>query len=354
MIRRVAGELADLAEKAAAEAAVLLRNARRAVPRTLSGQMRGRLRRALVELAVTIERTTRIQPRSASGWLGRHRTARPGWSACMIPMPARSARDASTRRWSSATRPRSPTTTAASSPATASNTAPDSPQLAPAVQRIRRRTERVPRAVTADRGYGQPAAERDLQELGMRTVAIPRQAKTSPTHKTLEHSRGFRRLVKCAPAQRGGSAISNAPTAGTARGWTAGGEPRSGAGTGYSSTTCSRSELWPANPASSQASLPAIRPSPRAGLSPEPFQVEVATPRGSNPRREEGPCPIPSTVSRAVFRRRSGPGPRRSSSWTAAARRRTHRRGRSRRAELSGPSALAGRSARPSLPGRWR
>ena len=30
----------------------------------------------------------------------------------------------------------------------------------------------------------------------MRTIAIPRQAKTSATRKTIEHSRGFRRLVK--------------------------------------------------------------------------------------------------------------------------------------------------------------
>ena len=54
----------------------------------------------------------------------------------------------------------------------------------------------MPRAVTADRGYGQPAVERDLQDLGVRTVAIPRQATTSPARKTIEHGRGFRRLVK--------------------------------------------------------------------------------------------------------------------------------------------------------------
>ena len=52
------------------------------------------------------------------------------------------------------------------------------------------------RAVTADRGYGQAAVERDLQDLGVQTVAIPRQATTSPARKTIEHGRGFRRLVK--------------------------------------------------------------------------------------------------------------------------------------------------------------
>ena len=57
--------------------------------------------------------------------------------------------------------------------------APDGPQLAPAIERVRRRTGQVPRAVTADRGYGQAAVERDLHAAGVRTVAIPRQATTS-------------------------------------------------------------------------------------------------------------------------------------------------------------------------------
>jgi IS5 family transposase len=73
---------------------------------------------------------------------------------------------------------------------------PDGSQLAPAVERIHRRAGRMPRAVTADRGYGQPAVERDLRELGVQTIAIPRQGKTSPTRKTIEHRRSFHRLVK--------------------------------------------------------------------------------------------------------------------------------------------------------------
>ena len=56
-IGRMTGDLADLAESAATQAAAVLRNGRRAVGRALSGRMRGRLRRALADLAVTIERT---------------------------------------------------------------------------------------------------------------------------------------------------------------------------------------------------------------------------------------------------------------------------------------------------------
>ena len=64
------------------------------------------------------------------------------------------------------------------------------------MERIRRRTGNLPGAVTADRGYGQPAVERDLYALGVPAVAIPRQATTSPARKAIEHSRSFHRLVK--------------------------------------------------------------------------------------------------------------------------------------------------------------
>ncbi len=74
--------------------------------------------------------------------------------------------------------------------------APDGPQLASAIERVRRRAGQVPRAVTADRGYGQAAVERDLHAAGVRTVAIPRQATTSAARKAVEHGRGFRKLVK--------------------------------------------------------------------------------------------------------------------------------------------------------------
>jgi IS5 family transposase len=197
-ICRVTGELADLAEKAAAEAAAVLRNGRRAVPQALTGQMRGRLRRALDELAVTIERTGKIvaqtrtrlagqMPQSATRLVSLHDPdARPirkgridkpvefGYKAQVTDNDDGVILDYSVEY----------------------GAAPDGPQLAPAVERIRRRAGRAPRAVTADRGYGQPAVERDLHALGVRTVAIPRQAKISPARKQIEHSRGFHRLVK--------------------------------------------------------------------------------------------------------------------------------------------------------------
>jgi IS5 family transposase len=198
VIARVTGELADLAEKAAAEAAAVLRNGRRALPRTRSGRVRGRLRRALDELSTAIGRTATIAaqartrlagqtPQSATRLVSLHdpdaRPIRKG----RIDRPVEFGYKAQVTDNDDGIIPDYSVEYGA---------APDGPQLSPAVERVRRRTGRVPRAVTADRGYGQPAVERDLQALGVRTVAIPRQATTSPSRKTIEHGRGFRRLVK--------------------------------------------------------------------------------------------------------------------------------------------------------------
>jgi IS5 family transposase len=69
-IGRATGDLADLAESAAAQAAAVLRNGRRAVLRALSGRTRGRLRRALGELAVTTGRTAVVVAQARSRLAG--------------------------------------------------------------------------------------------------------------------------------------------------------------------------------------------------------------------------------------------------------------------------------------------
>jgi transposase, IS5 family len=73
---------------------------------------------------------------------------------------------------------------------------PDAPQLAPAIARIAARTRKPPRAVTADRGYGEAGVEDDLHALGVNRVVIPRKAKPSAARREHEHRRPFRRLVK--------------------------------------------------------------------------------------------------------------------------------------------------------------
>jgi IS5 family transposase len=197
-IRRVSAGLAELAEKTAAEAAAVLRNGRRALPRALSGRVRGRLRRALAELMVTIERTGTIVTQARTRLAGQT----PQGATRLVSLHDPDARPIRKGRIGK------PVEFGYKAQVTDNDdgiildyrvelgAAPDGPQLAPAIERIRRRAGHVPAAVTADRGYGQPAVERDLRELGVRTVAIPRQATTSPTRKAIERQRGFRRYVK--------------------------------------------------------------------------------------------------------------------------------------------------------------
>jgi IS5 family transposase len=68
--------------------------------------------------------------------------------------------------------------------------------LAPAIERIIRRTGRPPRAVTADRGYGRASVEADLHQLGVRTVAVPRMNNPGVARREFEHRRAFRDKVK--------------------------------------------------------------------------------------------------------------------------------------------------------------
>jgi transposase, IS5 family len=197
-IRRVTGELAGLAEKTAAQAAAVLRNGRRAVPKALSGRIRGRLRRALNELVTTIERTGKVVAQARTRLAGQT----PDGATRLVSLHDPDARPIRKGRIDR------PVEFGYKAQVTGNDdgiildytveygAAPDGPQLAPAIARVTRRAGRVPSAVTADRGYGQAAVERDLRELGVRTVAIPRQATTSAARKKLEHSRGFHQLVK--------------------------------------------------------------------------------------------------------------------------------------------------------------
>jgi IS5 family transposase len=193
-IGRATGDLADLAQAAAAQAAAVLRNGRRAVRRALSGRLRGRW----ASWRSPSSGPPRWWPRPGPGWPGRCQTARPGWSACTTPTRGRSARAASTSRSSFGYKAQvlDNDDGIVMDYSVERGAAPDGPQLVPAIERVRRRAGRVPRAVTADRGYGQAAVERDLHAAGVRTVAIPRQATTSAARKAAEHGRGFRKLVK--------------------------------------------------------------------------------------------------------------------------------------------------------------
>ena len=73
---------------------------------------------------------------------------------------------------------------------------PDAPQLAPAVERVKKRTGRTPRTVTADRGYGEASVDKPLTDLGVTNGVIPRKGKPSEARRAEEHRKAFRRTVK--------------------------------------------------------------------------------------------------------------------------------------------------------------
>ena len=197
VVRRITGELAGIAEAAMAEAATVLRTAKRAL-RTASGARQGRLHRAINDLDTLMGRTQRVvaqtrsrlagvMPESATRLVSFHDVdARPirkgrlgkpvefGYKAQIVDNADGVILDH---------------TIEIGNPA-------DAPQLAPAIERITRRAGRTPRAVTADRGYGQASVERDLHDLGVRSVAIPRTSKPSASRREFEHRRAFRDKVK--------------------------------------------------------------------------------------------------------------------------------------------------------------
>jgi IS5 family transposase len=73
---------------------------------------------------------------------------------------------------------------------------PDGPMLAPATARIKARFAKAPKAVTADRGYGEAGIDAELVALGVRTVATPRRGKPSAERVKVQRAPAFVRLVK--------------------------------------------------------------------------------------------------------------------------------------------------------------
>ena len=196
-VRRITGELAGIAGQTMREATAVIRNAKRAL-RGASGHRKGRLHRAINDLDTLIKCTERIvaqtrsrlagvMPESASRLVSLHDVdARPirkgrlgkpvefGYKAQIVDNVDGVILDHNVE---------------VGNPA-------DAPQLAPAIARITTRTGHTPRAVTADRGYGEASVERDLHDLGVRSVAIPRKSKPTAARREFEHRRAFREKVK--------------------------------------------------------------------------------------------------------------------------------------------------------------
>ena len=150
--------------------------------------MRGRLRRALDDLAVTIERTAKIVAQTRSRLAGQL----PDSAARLVSLhdpdarPIRKGRIDRSVEFGFKAQVADNDDGVVLDYSVEYGAAPDGPQLAPAIQRVSCRAGRVPRAVTADRGYGQAAVEHDLQALGVHTVVI------SPPGQDLTRPQGHR------------------------------------------------------------------------------------------------------------------------------------------------------------------
>ncbi|MCA1674055.1 MAG: ISNCY family transposase [Actinobacteria bacterium] len=212
-VARITGQLAELAERAATDAEHLLSNARRALRAAqtkaqalaagggkdaAAGRRRGRLRRAVNDLSELLEVTRRVAaqtrqrlagstPAGATRRVSLHDgDARPiakgqlgkpvqfGYKAQVVDNDDGVVLDHTLEQGNPA----------------------DAPQLAPALGRVIKRTDRKPRTVTADRGYGEHSVDDALHEQGVRNVVIPRKGKPGKARQAIEHRRAFRRTIK--------------------------------------------------------------------------------------------------------------------------------------------------------------
>jgi transposase, IS5 family len=196
-VRRITGELADIAGRTMREANAVIRNARRAL-RSASGHRKGRLHRAINRLETVVATTERIVAQSRSRLAG----VMPESASRVVSLhdvdarPIRKGRLGKPVEFGYKAQILDNADGVVLDHNVEVGNPHDAAQLAPAIARFATRTGHTPRAVTADRGYGQASVESDLHDLGVRCVAIPRASKPSAARREFEHRRAFREKVK--------------------------------------------------------------------------------------------------------------------------------------------------------------
>ena len=212
-VLRVTGELAELAATAADEAQRLLVNAKRALRRArataaalrecgihdaAAGRRRGRLARAVNDLADLLAATRQIAAQSRQRVAG----ITPGGATRRVSLHDPDARPIAKGRLGKPVEFGHKAQVVDNDDGVVldhsveQGNPADAPQLAPAVQRVKKRTGRTPRTVTADRGYGEASVDKQLTDVGVTNVVIPRKGKPSQARRAEEHRKAFRRTVK--------------------------------------------------------------------------------------------------------------------------------------------------------------
>jgi IS5 family transposase len=196
-VMAITAELVTIAEAALAEAKVVAANSRRGLRRT-GTKANAKARRAVLELEATVATLETIvaqarvrvaggMPDGATRVVSLHDTdARPmvkgrigrpvefGYKAAFVDNAEGVILDHEVMKGNPA----------------------DAGMLVPAVSRIAALLGRVPKAVAADRGYGEAAVEAELTAIGVKTVVIPRKGRANAERREVEHRRGFVRLIK--------------------------------------------------------------------------------------------------------------------------------------------------------------
>jgi IS5 family transposase len=190
-------KLADIAERVARQAAAVMRNARRSL-RTQDRQPSGRARALVERLAQTAQRVTKIAEQTRQRLAGQT----PDGATRIVSLHDPDARPIAEGRLGK------PVEFGYKAQLIDNDDGvivdhnvevgnpPDAPMLVPAIERIRARTRRTPRAVTADRGYGEAAVDDALHAAGVGYVVLPRKGKPNAARRQIENRRAFRRMVR--------------------------------------------------------------------------------------------------------------------------------------------------------------
>jgi IS5 family transposase len=196
-VRAINADLAGIAERAVAEARAVVRNARRAL-RGGARSVSGRVRAAVEALETTAGRVERIAAQTRQRIAG----TTPDGATRLVSLHDPDARPIAKGRLGKPVEFGYKAQVVDNEDGVVVDhnvemgNPPDAPMLDPAVERVTRRAGRPPRAVAADRSYGEKAVEDALVERGVRTVAVPRKGRPSAARRQIEQRQSFRRLVK--------------------------------------------------------------------------------------------------------------------------------------------------------------
>jgi IS5 family transposase len=178
-VLRLTGELADLAERAMHDASPVLSNACRAL-RRVAGRQRGQLRKAINELDTLMTRAGAVVAQTRRRVAGEKVDLATRVVSLHEPdaRPIKKGRLGRPVEFGSKAQVMDNEDGLILDYEVKTGNPPDAEQLAPAIKRVHTRLGRTPEQVAADRGYGEAGVDKQLEELGVHKVVIPRKGRS--------------------------------------------------------------------------------------------------------------------------------------------------------------------------------